>query len=101
MSQFSKLTYTGSFVMNGSGFDPVYQAPYTFNASAALTVILSEAADGTISGTWSFSGGWAEQPLTFNGPPPQGGAITDSGTITGTEGHLTFTDTAGYFSSTT
>ncbi len=91
MAQFSNVTYTGTFTGTGAGTDEGF--PGTATITGPVTAVLSEAANGSITGTYTYSGSsslFNAQFGTIGGPSFGGG-----GTISGTQSGLSFTATSG------
>jgi hypothetical protein len=93
MLQFTNVGYSGAVSASGAGTDPDFGVPFTLTASGAITATLSEDANGNVSGTWSY-GGSADATSEFGS---QSEGVGGSGTVSGTEGSLTFTAASGIF----
>ena len=91
MAHFTGIPYSGSFSASGSGIDPSTGYSFTVKSNGALTTTLTLNANGSVTGTWSYSG-------TYTASSKDGstnGSVGDSGSVSGTEASLTFTSSSG------
>ena len=91
MAGFSNVSYSGTYGASGSGVD--VDGAFTVVSSGTLITILSQDAAGNLSGTWSYSG----QATATYSDGPYTISVSDSGSVSGTGGNLSYSSTGGVF----
>src|SRR5579871_2182282 len=94
MTQFSNVTYSGVAAGSGTGTDPISGDSISVQITGGqITATLTEAANGTITGTFSYDATYVVTDESNGGQLSQ--EMSGGGTVSGTEGNLHFVDTSG------
>lgn len=91
----SPLSYTGAFNASGPVSGDGFSGTATVNGT--LSALVSVDAGGNVSGTWTYSGSGSADGTSILGPFSEPLSGSDTGTLSGTIGNVTFTSGSGVF----